>query len=197
MNGQPTAQNNRECGADGDLPGFRNWDNPAHVAELADLWNVDPMIIPHWAPPTHAMQLLRYVEQGSIRFLWIAGTNPVVSMPELARIRDLLGGEQCFVVVSDAYRTETTELADVVLPAALWGERTGTFTNADRTVHLSEQAVALPGEARSDFDLWIDYARRMGFRDRSGRPLPWWDTPRTPSPTGPAPRRDGPVSKPP
>ena len=58
MNGQPTAQNNRECGADGDLPGFRNWDNPAHVQELADLWNVDAMTVPHWAPPTHAMQIM-------------------------------------------------------------------------------------------------------------------------------------------
>ena len=62
MNGQPTAQNNRECGADGDLPGFRNWDNPQHVQELADLWNVDPMTIPHWAPPTHAMQIFGYAE---------------------------------------------------------------------------------------------------------------------------------------
>src|SRR3954452_7746170 len=58
MNGQPTAQNNRECGADGDLPGFRNWDNAAHVGELARLWNVDPLTIPHWAPPTHAMQIM-------------------------------------------------------------------------------------------------------------------------------------------
>src|SRR4051794_10668532 len=65
MNGQPTAQNNRECGADGDLPGFRNWDNPEHIEELARLWGVDPLVIPHWAEPTHAMQLFRYVEQGS------------------------------------------------------------------------------------------------------------------------------------
>ena len=55
MNGQPTAQNNRECGADGDLPAFRNWDNENHVQELANLWRVDPAVIPHWAPPTHAM----------------------------------------------------------------------------------------------------------------------------------------------
>ena len=66
MNGQPTAQNTRECGADGDLPGFRNWHNPGHIDELARLWNVDPMTIPHWAPPTHAMQIWRYAEQGSI-----------------------------------------------------------------------------------------------------------------------------------
>jgi ferredoxin-nitrate reductase len=177
MNGQPTAQNNRECGADGDLPGFRNWADEAQVQELADLWDVDLATVPHWAPPTHAMQLFRYAEQGSIGFLWIAGTNPAVSLPDLARIRRTLAGDQVFVVVSDGFRTETTELADVVLPAALWGEKTGTFTNADRTVHLAEQAVDPPGEARSDLDIWLDYARRLDLRDRSGRRLPGWSTP--------------------
>ncbi|HVD54460.1 MAG TPA: molybdopterin-dependent oxidoreductase, partial [Propionibacteriaceae bacterium] len=177
MNGQPTAQNNRETGADGDLPGFRNWENERHIEALAKLWDVDPIVIPHWAEPTHAMQIFRYAEQGSIKFLWIAGTNPAVSLPELARIRRILGQDSVFLVVSDGYLTETTAYADVVLPAALWGEKTGTYTNTDRTVHLSERAVAPPGEARSDLEIWLDYARRMGFSDRSGRPLPPWDTP--------------------
>jgi ferredoxin-nitrate reductase len=175
MNGQPTAQNNRETGADGDLPGFRNWNNESHVATLAELWDVDPIVIPHWAEPTHAMQIFRYVEQGSINFLWIAGTNPAVSLPELDRIRRILAQESVFVVVSDGYLNETTAFADVVLPAALWGEKTGAYTNADRTVHLSERAVAPPGDARSDLEIWVDYARRMGFTDRSGRPLPRWE----------------------
>jgi ferredoxin-nitrate reductase len=177
MNGQPTAQNNRETGADGDLPGFRNWENEQHIEALAKLWDVDPLVIPHWAEPTHAMQIFRYAEQGSIKFLWIAGTNPAVSLPELARIRKILGQDSLFVVVNDGYLTETTAYADVVLPTALWGEKTGTYTNTDRTVHLSERAVTPPGEARSDLEIWLDYARRMGFTDRSGRPLPPWDTP--------------------
>ncbi|WP_285635020.1 nitrate reductase [Lentzea sp. NBRC 102530] len=177
MNGQPTAQNTRECGADGDLPGFRNWDNPAHVEELANLWNVDPLTIPHWAPPTHAMQIWRYAEQGSIRFLWISATNPAVSLPELSRIRSILSSDDLFVVAQDAFRTETTELADVVLPAAMWGEKQGTFTNASRVVHLSEQAVLPPGQARSDLDIFLDYAHRMGFRDRDGNPLITWKDP--------------------
>jgi ferredoxin-nitrate reductase len=177
MNGQPTAQNNRETGVDGDLSGFRNWQNEAHVKELADLWDVDPIVIPHWAPPTHAMQLFRYAEQGSVGFLWIAGTNPAVSLPDLARVRRILSGEQVFVVVNDGYLNETARLADVVLPTALWAEKTGTYTNVDRTVHLSEQAVEPPGQARSDLDIWVDYARRMGFEDRSGRPIPRWENP--------------------
>ncbi|CCH79651.1 putative nitrate reductase (napA) [Nostocoides japonicum T1-X7] len=177
MNGQPSAENNREAGCGAALPGFRNWNNPEHVAELAELWNVDPIVIPHWTPPTNANQIFRYAEQGSIGFLWIAGTNPAVSMPELARIRSILGGEQCFVVVSDGYLTETAQLADVVLPAALWAEKTGTYTNVDRTVHLQEKAVDPPGQARSDLDIWVDYARRLDLRDKDGRPLPPWDTP--------------------
>ena len=177
MNGQPTAQNNRECGADGDLPGFRNWENAEHVAELAQLWGVDPLKIPHWADPTHAMQLFRFAEQGSIRFLWISATNPAVSLPELARIRDILAADGLFLVVQDLYLTETAELADVVLPAAGWGEKTGTFTNADRTVHLSEKAVDPPGEARPDLDIFLDYARRMDFRRDDGAPLLRWSGP--------------------
>ncbi len=174
MNGQPTAQNTRECGADGDLPGFRNWDNPAHIAELARLWNVNEDVIPHWAPPTHAMQIFRYCETGSIRMLWISATNPAVSLPELSRIRHILRKPSLFVIVQDAFLTETAQLADVVLPAALWGEKTGCFTNADRTVHLSRKAVEPPGEAKSDLDIFIDYSTRMGFRDRGGAPLITW-----------------------
>ena len=149
MNGQPTAQNTRETGCNGDLPGFRNWQNEEHVAELARLWNVEPDQIPHWGPPTHAMEIFRYAEQGSIGFLWVSGTNPAVSLPDLGRIRSILSQDSLFLVVSDAFLTETARLADVVLPAALWGEKTGTFTNTDRTVHLSEQAVEPPGQARA------------------------------------------------
>jgi ferredoxin-nitrate reductase len=177
MNGQPTAQNTRETGADGDLAGMRNWQNEAHVRELARLWNVDPATIPSWAPPTHVMQIFRHAEQGSIRFLWVLGTNPAVSLPDLARVRSILADERLFVVVSDAFLNETGELADVVLPTAMWGEKTGTFTNHDRTVHLSEKAVEPPGEARTDLEILVEYARRLGLRDRDGAPLVSWSRP--------------------
>jgi anaerobic selenocysteine-containing dehydrogenase len=176
MNGQPTAQNTRETGADGDLPGLRNWDNPEHIRELAELWNVETSVIPHWAPPTHAMQIFRYAEQGSIELLWISATNPAVSLPDLGRIRTILSKPELMVVVQDIFLTETAQLADVVLPAATWGEKLGTFTSVDRTVHLSDRAVDPPGEARSDLDIFLDYARRMDFRNRDGGPLiPWTD----------------------
>jgi ferredoxin-nitrate reductase len=69
------------------------------------------------------MQIFRYAEQGSIKMLWILATDPAVSLPELARIRRIISKEDLFVVVSDSFLTETAELADVVLPAALWGEK--------------------------------------------------------------------------
>ena len=106
-----------------------------------------------------------------------SATNPAVSMPDLARIRKILADDDLYVVVQDIFLTETAELADVVLPAATWGERTGTFTNADRTVHLSDRAVDPPGEARSDLDIFLDFARRMDFRNLDGEPLIWWDDP--------------------
>ncbi|MBP2192999.1 anaerobic selenocysteine-containing dehydrogenase [Nocardia goodfellowii] len=177
MNGQPTAQNTRECGADGDIAGFRNWANAAHVQELADLWNVDAGRLSHDGPPTHAMQLFELAEQGSLQMLWVSATNPAVSLPELRRIRSILERDSLFLVVQDIFLTETAAVADVVLPAATWGEKTGTFTNADRTIHLSDQAVTPPGEARSDLEILLDYARRMDFRDRDGNPLVHWHDP--------------------
>ena len=106
-----------------------------------------------------------------------SATNPAVSLPDLGRVRSILQNPDLFIVVQDAFPTETTEFADVVLPAALWGEKIGTFTNADRTVHISHKAVEPPGEARADFDIFLDFARRMDFRDKDGAPLIKWATP--------------------
>ena len=85
--------------------------------------------------------------------------------------------ENLFVVVQDAFMTETAEFADVVLPTALWGEKTGCFTNVDRTVHISHKAIDPPGEAKSDLDIFLDFARRMDFRDKDSQPLIKWRTP--------------------
>jgi nitrous-oxide reductase len=104
------------------------------------------------------------------------GENPAMSDPDLEHVRAGLARLE-HLVVQDIFLTETARQADVVLPAATWGEKTGTFTNADRTVHLSEKAVEPPGEAKSDLDIFLDYARRMDFRDKDGQPLIKWDDP--------------------
>ena len=171
MNGQPTAQNNREAGCDGEFPGFRNGNNPNHMRELAEIWNIDYERVPHWGLPTHVQSMLNYIASGSIEMLWISGTNPLVSLPNLPRVRELLAQESLFVVCQDIFMTETAAIADVLLPAAQWGEKTGCFTNVDRTVHLSHKAVEPPGEARPDGEIFCDFSRRMGFRDKDGEPL--------------------------
>jgi anaerobic selenocysteine-containing dehydrogenase len=100
-----------------------------------------------------------------------------VSMPQLPRIRDILTKPDLFLVVQELYLTETAQYADVVLPAAAWGEKTGTFTNVNRVVHLSDKAVDPPGEARSDLDIFLDYSRRMEFTTLAGAPLLDWTGP--------------------
>jgi ferredoxin-nitrate reductase len=177
MNGQPTAQNNRETGCDGEFPGFRNHMNPTHMEELAELWNIESIKVPHWNEPTHIENLLNYIEKGSIEMFWISGTNPLVSLPNLPRVRSLLTKQDLFVICQDIYMTETAAIADVVLPAAQWAEKNGCFTNVDRTVHLSHKAVDPPGEAKSDLDIFLDYSKRMDFRDKSGNPLMPWTKP--------------------
>lgn len=177
MNGQPTAQNNRETGCDGEYPGFRNFQNPQHMQEIADAWNIDLVKMPHWNQPTHIENMLKYIADGSIGMFWISGTNPMVSLPHLAKVRELLTKPGLFVVCQDIFPTETTAIADVVLPAAQWGEKTGCFTNVDRTMHLSQKAVDPPGEARSDLDIFLDFARRMDFRNKDGDILIPYKTP--------------------
>ncbi|KAJ9644111.1 hypothetical protein H2199_003979 [Coniosporium tulheliwenetii] len=177
MNGQPTAQNNREAGCDGEYPGFRNNNNPEHMKELARLWNIDYEKLPHWSQPMHIQNMLNYIASGTIEMFWISGTNPLVNLPNLPRARELLTKPELFVVCQDIFMTETAAIADVVLPAAQWAEKTGCFTNVDRTVHLSHQAVEPPGEAKSDLAIWVDFAKRMDFRDKDGNPLIPGETP--------------------
>ncbi|PYH40214.1 molybdopterin oxidoreductase family protein [Aspergillus saccharolyticus JOP 1030-1] len=171
MNGQPTAQNNRETGCDGEFPGFRNHQNEAHMQEIADYWNIPYIQMPHWTLPTHIENMLKYIEDGSIEMLWVSGTNPMVSLPHLPKVRRLLTRPGLFLVCQDIFPTETTAVADLVLPAAQWSEKTGCFTNADRTMHLAQKAVEPPGEARSDLEIFLDFARRMEFKDKEGNPL--------------------------
>jgi ferredoxin-nitrate reductase len=99
------------------------------MQELADYWNIDPDKLPHWALPTHVMSLLQHIEAGTVQFLWISGTNPAVSLPEIDRVRTLFTKKDLFIVAQDIFPNETTELADVVLPAAMWAEKTGCFVS--------------------------------------------------------------------
>jgi nitrate reductase NapA len=125
----------------------------------ADIWGV-PVEQLDPKPAHHALSLFRALEGGDIRFLWILGTDPMTDLPSLGRYQPR--GDR-FIVVSDAYPTSTTDLADVVLPSALWLERDGIYANAERRLQLSAQVVAPPGDATSDAWQMIEVARRLGF----------------------------------
>jgi nitrate reductase NapA len=134
----------------------------------AEIWgvpvaNIDPR-------PTHAaLSMFRALERGDIRFLWIQATNPMVSLPNLSRYRRAAAADDRFIVVSEAYPTPTTDLADVVLPAAMWIEREGVFGNVERRLQHFERMVAPPGDATSDAWQMIEVARRLGFSNL----FPW------------------------
>jgi nitrate reductase NapA len=134
----------------------------------ADIWgvpeqNIDPR------PTHHTVSMFRALDRGEIRFLWVQGTNPMVTMPNLNRYRAGAAKDDRFLVVSDVYPTPTTDLADVVLPAALWIEQEGLFGNSERRTQHFEQMVDPPGEAMSDAWQLIEVARRMGL----GALFPW------------------------
>ncbi len=118
-------------------------------------------IRPRPGPP--AIELFHAMERGEIKALWIIGSNPVVTLPNRARVRRGLERAE-FVVVQDAYHpTETSRFAHVLLPGAVWAEADGTMTNSSRMVTLAPRAVPPPVDARPDWWLVSEVARRMGF----------------------------------
>jgi len=128
----------------------------------AEIWGIPlTRLDPHPGPP--ALSMFRRLERGDIRFLWIQATDPMVSLPDLDRYRRAAAGPDRFVVVSEAYPTPTTDVADVVLPAAMWFEREGIYGNVERRLQHFERAVAPPGDATSDAWQMIEVARRLGF----------------------------------
>jgi anaerobic selenocysteine-containing dehydrogenase len=166
--GQPSSMNTRETGADGTYPAYRNWEDQNHMLDLAKRWNVPVELL--GKHPVGAPEIFELCEKGYIKVLWNICTNPAVSMMHRSvNLRTLNG---VFLVVQDCFAdTETAQLADVVLPAAMWGEKTGCMTNAERRCTLLQKAVDPPGEARADFEIFLDFARRMNLRDQSGQPL--------------------------
>ncbi|MFK3891126.1 molybdopterin-dependent oxidoreductase [Sphingomonas sp. NPDC079357] len=136
-----------------------------------------------WASPTiarkpglKAVDLFRAVGEGRIKALWVMATNPAVSMPDAGRVREALAA--CpFVVVSDVMAdTDTGAFAHVRLPAAAWGEKDGTVTNSERMVSRQRALFPLPGEARPDWWIVAQVARRMGWKSAFAydRPADIW-----------------------
>jgi anaerobic selenocysteine-containing dehydrogenase len=165
ITGQCNAMGSREMSSTSSLPGYRQFENPAHRAELAALWKVDAEELPTQRGMAYP-DIIKAVLEGQIKGLWIIATNPLVSYPDQARLRKALANLD-FLVVQDGYHpTPTSELAHLMLPAAIWGEKEGSYTNSERRVSKVGRAVAPPGEAKTDFDIFLSIAERIGVRER-------------------------------
>lgn len=168
LTGQPNAMGGRETGSLSNLlPGHREAANPEHRAEVARYWGVDSL-------PENtglsAIELFEAVREGKIKALWIACTNPAQSLPDQQKIHE--GLTLCpFVVVQEAFfTTETCHYADLLLPAASWGEKEGSVTNSERRITHVRRAVPAPAEARPDWAITTDFARRLEQLLRPGLP---------------------------
>src|SRR5688572_26667010 len=173
ITGQCNAMGTRESGFASCLPGYRKFENEADRAELAALWNVPVERIPA-ARGLAYPDIIEAALEKRIRALWIIGTNPIVSFPNLGVLQHALEGLEFLVVQDGFHPTPTSEYADLVLPAAIWGEKEGTYTNSERRVSKANRAVEPPGEARSDFQIFLDLASALGVRDEL---FPSWTTP--------------------
>ncbi|RMH73122.1 MAG: periplasmic nitrate reductase subunit alpha [Gemmatimonadetes bacterium] len=136
--------------------------------KAAKIWKVPVENIPP-KPSLHTVEMFRALDRGEVKFMWIQVTNPMVTIPKLNRYREGAQKAGRFIVVSDVYPTPTTDIADVILPSAMWIEREGMFGNSERRTQHFEKMVDPPGEAMSDTWQIIEVARRMGFQEL----FPW------------------------
>ncbi|KTB58204.1 MULTISPECIES: nitrate reductase [Pseudomonas] len=168
LTGQPNAMGGRETGSLSNLlPGHREAANPEHRAEVAAYWGVETLPA---STGLTAIELFEQIQAGKIKAVWIACTNPAQSLPDQNSVRAALAA--CpFVVLQEAFRTtETAAYADLLLPAASWGEKEGTVTNSERRISHVRRAIAPPGEARPDWAITVDFAQRLEQRLRPGLP---------------------------
>jgi ferredoxin-nitrate reductase len=163
LTGQPNAMGGREAGLlSHQLPGYRTVEDAQQRREVEQFWGRPRESICS-KPGLTAVEMFRALEKGQLKTIWIAGTNPAVSLPDLHQVRRGLSRAQ-LVVVQDVYHpTETSQLADVLLPAAQWGEKEWTSTNSERTISFSPKLWAPPGEALPDREIVARFARLMGF----------------------------------
>jgi ferredoxin-nitrate reductase len=166
LTGQPNAMGGRETGGLCNLlPGYRHVQVSEHRAEIEQFWGVPAgRVSPNWGRT--AWDIITGLETGDVGLLWIVATNPAVSLPDLDRVKAALRRSP-FTIHQDAYYpTETAEFAHVLLPAAQWGEKTGTMTNSERVVTLCQAFCSPAGEARPDWEIIAEVGRRLGFAEQ-------------------------------
>lgn len=166
LTGQPNAMGGREAGGLSHLlPGYRVVKNAQHRAEVEKLWGLPAGRIAAERGLT-AWEMITGLETGEVGLLWIAATNPAVSMPDLERVKKAFLRSP-FTVYQDAYYpTETAHYAHLLLPAAQWGEKTGAMTNSERRITLCSAFRDRPGQAKADWEIFAEVGRRLGFAEK-------------------------------
>ena len=154
ITGQCNAMGTREAGFTSSLPGYRKFESAQDREQLAVLWNVSAERIPTSRGLAYP-DIIEAVLANKIRALWVIAINPIVSYPNLDVLTQSLENLEFFVVQDGFHPTPTSELANLVLPAAIWGKKEGTYTNSERPVSKVNRAVEPPGEARPDFDIFL------------------------------------------
>ena len=161
LTGQPNAMGGREVGGMANLLAVhKELANPVHRQEVADFWGVDSI---SEKPGLTATEMFDALESGKMKAVWIICTNPLVSLPEARRVEKALSNAK-FVVVQDiSHKSDTAKYADLLLPAAGWLEKEGTMTNSERRISYLPKGVDAPGEALSDIEILIRFAKKMNF----------------------------------
>ncbi|WP_226633376.1 nitrate reductase [Novosphingobium profundi] len=168
ITGQPNAMGGREVGGLANTLACHLGFSEEERRAAAAFWNA-PVLCS--GPGLKAVDLFRAVHDGRVKFLWVMATNPAVSMPDSAFVREALA--RCpTVVVSDVIAdTDTARYADILLPAEAWGEKNGTVTNSERCISRQRRLFDAPGEARADWRIIADVAAAMGW----GEAFAWED----------------------
>lgn len=163
LTGQPNAMGGRETGGMANLlPAHRDMSNPTHRQEVAEFWGVPSVPA---KPGYTATEMFEALRDGRMKAVWIVCTNPMVSMPDSRLVEEALQTAK-FVVVQDiSNRSDTVAYADLVLPAAGWGEKAGTMTNSERRISYLNKFADAPGEAKPDAEIIWTFAQKMGFGD--------------------------------
>jgi len=164
--GQPNAMGGREVGGLANmLAAHMGFDQAERVGRF---WNSRSVAR---KPGLKAVEMFQAVREGKIKALWVMATNPAVSLPEAALVRE--GLDKCdFVAVSDCVATDSTAFADLLLPALTWGEKDGTVTNSERRISRQRAFLAPPGEAKPDWWMICELGKRLGFADSFDFPGP-------------------------
>jgi assimilatory nitrate reductase catalytic subunit len=166
LTGQPNAMGGREVGGlANQLAAHMNFIG-ADIDRVGRFWNASAMA---QREGLKAVQMFEAIERGKIKALWVMATNPAVSLPRAAAVRAALAKLDVFVVSENVLSNDTvTAGAHILLPAAAWGEKDGTVTNSERTISRQRPFLPLPGEAKPDWWIVTQVARRMGFAEAFG-----------------------------